>query len=179
MHRKKLLDELLRYSALPHFTLEEKLTLKKFFEFIENEKNCFERSNIGHITASAWSVSLDKKKVLLTLHKRFNSWYQLGGHADGDNDCSRVALKEAMEESGISNLNFITKDIFDIDIHSVPSSCKYHYDVRYLLIASSDEPYRISEESNDLSWVPFNKLYEYSNSESMNRMNEKFKKYFI
>lgn len=179
MHRKKLLEDLNSYSLSAHFTNEEIPFLEKFLDFIKREEKCFERSTCGHVTASVWIVSSDKQSALLTLHKKFNAWFQLGGHADGDWDCSRVALKEAQEESGIENFSFITSGIFDIDIHPIPSACAYHYDVRYLLLAPYNTSYKVSHESLDLAWVNSDKIFEYSESRSVNRMNEKFKKYFI
>jgi 8-oxo-dGTP pyrophosphatase MutT (NUDIX family) len=55
----------------------------------------------GHFTGSAWLVSGDGLRVLLTHHRKLGRWLQLGGHADGDRDLARVALREAEEESGL------------------------------------------------------------------------------
>ena len=44
------------------------------------------------------------QRVLLTHHRKLDRWLQLGGHADGDRDLARVALKEAEEESGLAGL---------------------------------------------------------------------------
>jgi len=51
----------------------------------------------GHITASAWVVDRAGTMALLTHHRKLGRWLQLGGHADGDPDVRRVALREAME----------------------------------------------------------------------------------
>ena len=72
-------------------------TLDRFIKFIEQNPNCFERSNKGHITGSAWIVNHDNSKVLLTHHRKLNLWLQLGGHADGEPDTKAVSLKEAQE----------------------------------------------------------------------------------
>ena len=57
---------------------------------------CFLKDNYdGHFTGSAWIVSTDKDKILMTHHKELGMWLQLGGHADGENDLLKVALREA------------------------------------------------------------------------------------
>ena len=111
----------------------------------------------GHFTGSAWVASADGERVLLTLHRKLGRWLQLGGHADGDSDLARVALREATEESGLEGLT-VERAIFDLDRHSIPAHghepAHVHYDVRYVVRASTDEAYRISNESIDLRWWP-------------------------
>lgn len=126
--------------------------------FITSAPDCFERSHTeGHITGSAWLVNPSGEKVLLTLHHKLQRWMQTGGHADGDPDTLRVALREAEEESGIPGIHPVSPEIFDIDIHLIPARpakgepAHYHYDVRYLL-RSPHEEFAISEESDALAW---------------------------
>ena len=47
----------------------------------------------AHLTASAWVVSPDRKKVLMIYHNIYRSWAWLGGHADGMTDLRAVAEK--------------------------------------------------------------------------------------
>ncbi len=138
--------------------------IQEMIDFIEKNPNCFERSNLsGHVNGSAWVLSPDEKKVLLTHHKKLNRWLQLGGHSDGEDNTWNVALREATEESGISNIQFVMKEIFDIDIHTIPENPKKnepehkHYDVRFLLKAPTEE-FVMSEESNSLKWVSASEL---------------------
>ena len=56
----------------------------------------------GHFTASAWLVSADGRRALLTHHRKLDRWLQPGGHADGDRDLARAALREAEEEIGLN-----------------------------------------------------------------------------
>lgn len=174
MHRKKLLDQLDQYKKTNLFMTEEREIFDRLMAFIGNNQNCFERSNIGHITSSIWIVNHQKDAALLTHHRKLNMWLQLGGHNDGAHDCKAVALKEAREESGIENLEFLRDGIFDIDIHPIPGACAYHYDIRYLLIAPKGSFFTVSEESNDLAWIPFEQITNYSRERSVVRMNEKF-----
>ena len=55
----------------------------------------------GHLTGSAWIVSPDRRRTLLTHHRKLDRWLQLGGHADGQADLLAVAAREAKEESGL------------------------------------------------------------------------------
>jgi 8-oxo-dGTP pyrophosphatase MutT (NUDIX family) len=51
---------------------------------------------VGHLTASAWVVNPAKTHVMLTHHRKFNCWLQLGGHVDeGDESLLTAALREA------------------------------------------------------------------------------------
>jgi 8-oxo-dGTP pyrophosphatase MutT (NUDIX family) len=73
--------------------------------FVEAHPDCLLRSCApGHLTGSAWIVSPDRRRTLLTLHRKLGKWLQLGGHADGDPDLLAVALREAREESGLARL---------------------------------------------------------------------------
>ena len=80
---------------------------------------------------------------------------QLGGHADGDQDLARVALREAEEESGLSGLR-LEPGIFDLDRHRIPEHkdvpAHWHYDVRYVVRAGDSEAFVVSEESHALAW---------------------------
>lgn len=138
---------------------ERRETAERMMRFIADTPSCFERSHeSGHITGSAWLLSPDGKKALLTLHRKLGLWLQPGGHADGDSDTLRVALREAEEESGISGICPVSHRIYDIDIHTIPPHPKdgtpehLHYDVRYLLRAPHEQ-YRISAESKALAWL--------------------------
>lgn len=179
MHRTPLLNDLDAYQANGLMLPEETESLSKLLNFINTNPHCFERFNKGHITSSIWIVNHDGSEALLTHHKKLNFWLQLGGHNDGDNDCRAVALKEAEEESGILGLEFITTNIFDIDVHAIPSSCEYHYDMRYLLRAPKDAQFIVSEESHNLAWINREKIGNYSTERSVLRMAEKFERYFL
>ena len=137
---------------------EQKITADRMIDFVRSTPHCFERSHAaGHMTGSAWLLNPAGDKALLTLHHNLQRWMQTGGHADGDPDTLRVALKEAEEESGITGIVPISGEIFDIDIHLIPARpakgepAHFHYDVRYLLRAPHEQ-YAISHESDDLAW---------------------------
>src|ERR1019366_3306840 len=115
--RTPLLDKLRAYrpSDAHEARMAEQLRL-----FVEAHADCFERSlAIGHVTGSAWIVDRDRTHTLLTHHRKLDKWLQLGGHADGDLDILRVALREAREESGLEAIRPVSEEIFDVDIHTI------------------------------------------------------------
>ena len=179
MHRRPLLDLLERY-ALVHPS--ESGVVERMRGFVEAHEDCFERSCLeGHVTGSAWILSDDHERVLLTHHAKLGRWLQLGGHSDGDPDPFRVALREAREESGLRELLLFDPDgdpfPLDIDIHEIPSRAAepahLHYDVRYLLVAAPGQRLVRSDESRELRWVERSRLRELSRERSLLRLEEK------
>ncbi len=175
MHRESLLELLRRYGK--RHPGEEDRT-NQFIDFVERNSDCFERSlQEGHVTGSAWIVDLSEKNTLLTHHRKLNIWLQPGGHADGNHDVMAVALQEGLEETGLSELEAVTPEILDLDIHGIPARkdepSHFHYDVRFLLRQCGSDEYVVSEESHDLAWVPMEKLEDYTVEWSMRRMRRK------
>jgi len=129
----------------------------EFGTLLDDPENPFLRERLaGHFTGSAWLVSADGARVLLTHHRKLNRWLQLGGHADGVRDLARVALTEAEEESGLAGLVLEDGELFDIDKHWIPERPDvpghWHYDARYVVRAIGSEVFAISEESLALAW---------------------------
>lgn len=132
--------------------------LDRFLELAGEGLPAFRRRRLaGHFTASCWLVSADGERALLTHHRKLDRWLQPGGHADGDADLARVALREAREETGVRELA-VEGGIYDIDRHRIPARGDtpghWHYDVRYVIRAGTDERFVVSDESHDLAWRP-------------------------
>lgn len=130
--------------------------LELFRDLARLSPDCCERTFLaGHFTGSAWLVAADGLRVLLTHHRKLDRWLQLGGHADGDSDLARVALREAEEESGLSGL-VVEPQPFDLDRHAIPARGHepehWHYDVRFVMRATGSEDFVVGEESLDLAW---------------------------
>lgn len=154
-------------------------TVARFIAFLAAHPDGFARElKIGHVTGSAWVVNRAGTHVLLTHHKKLNLWVQLGGHADGDSDVFRVARREAEEESGLTDLEPVGKDIFDVDVHRIPARGElpehFHWDIRYAFRATDSEAYRVSAESHDLAWIEIGALGALTQEESMLRMARKW-----
>lgn len=136
----------------------------------------FQRSRLaGHFTGSAWLVSADGRRVLLTHHRKLDRWLQLGGHADGDRDLAAVALREAEEESGLPGLRLESPALFDLDRHWIPARGQvpghWHYDARYVVRAGTDEGFKVGEESLDLAWRDITAIaVDAQTDESLRRM---------
>ena len=180
MHRIPLLNMLRAYQP---YDRDERDMYETLIRFVETENDCFDRSlQHGHVTGSAWIVDYSHSKVLLTHHRKLDRWLQLGGHADGDADILRVALREAREESGISDIRPMSEDIFDVDVHPIPARDAeprhLHYDVRFLLEADASSPLVVSSESKDLAWVSLSELTQLTTEQSIIRMMEKTLSHF-
>lgn len=146
--------------------------------FVEAHSDCLLRACVpGHLTGSAWIVSPDRARTLLTHHLKLDKWLQLGGHADGDGDLLAVALREAREESGLAVVRAVSTEIFDLDRHWIPARKTdpghYHYDLRFLIEADPRESLEISSESKDLAWVELERVSALNPEESMARMVRK------
>lgn len=150
---------------------------QKMLQLLEFEPLCYSRELFeGHFTASAFIVNTDCTKTLLVKHRKLNKWLQPGGHCDGEQNLLKVAIKEANEETGISNFES-NSEIFDVDIHIIPERKgvpeHLHFDVRFLLIAIEAEELKISDESIDLQWIPLDQIENFNPEPSIMRMVNK------
>ncbi len=171
MHRNQLISLLNNYR-------DDIETRDRILKFVREHSSCFERQNsYGHITSSSWLLSSDLNRVLLTHHRKLDKWLQPGGHCDGESDVPASALREAVEESGIEQWDFLSADIFDLDIHLIPARKNdpehFHFDVRFAFRAAGSEEYTVSEESHDLAWVPLTEIQQYTEEDSILRMVNK------
>ena len=58
-----------------------------------------------HVTGSALIVHPASGRVLLRWHQRQQAWLQVGGHGDpGESEPLEIALREAAEETGLTDL---------------------------------------------------------------------------
>jgi 8-oxo-dGTP pyrophosphatase MutT (NUDIX family) len=115
----------------------------------------WDRSSLLHATGSAIIVHPDSRRVLLRWHERQQGWLQVGGHADpGETSPFRVAMREAQEETGLTDLQSWPESarplLLQVVIVPVPAGrgepSHEHADLRYLLASSS--PRTAAPESN-------------------------------
>lgn len=156
---------------------EESIFIQDFLSLLA-ATTCYERTHLpGHITGSAWITTPERDSVLLVHHAKLNRWLQPGGHADGDENVLRVALREAEEETGLQTFKIVNELPFDVDIHLIPERkdfpAHHHYDVRFLVEAAREEKIVVSEESHDVKWVPLSELEHYTTEQSVLRMKAK------
>ena len=129
---------------------------------LETEKDIFTRENhLAHMTASAWIVNEQRTKVLMAYHNIYKSWSWLGGHADGETDLLKVALKEAREESGILHVKPVSEELYSLEALTVDGHVKkgayvsshLHLNVTYLFQAEETDALHIKEDENsNVSW---------------------------
>lgn len=149
----------------------------KTLDFVSTNDLFWQRENVeGHITASAWVVDKSCIKTLLIHHPKLLQWFQPGGHIEAlDSTLFDAALREATEETGLHDLEIVETQIFDIDVHLIPSHkgviSHYHYDIRILLKAVGEEPQsKIIDKIQDCQWVSLDNVSEYNDSKSVMRM---------
>jgi len=172
-------------------------SIKRYVPCNEQEKkdkeiiiNCMDKfddiltrnNEIIHITSSAFAVNRTRNKVLMVFHNIYNSWSWSGGHADGEEDLLAVAIREVKEETGVSNVFPISKNIISLDILPVQGHIrrgKYvsphlHASAAFLLEADESEPLIVKpDENSGVQWIPIDKIDKYSNEPHMKKVYNK------
>jgi 8-oxo-dGTP pyrophosphatase MutT (NUDIX family) len=177
MHRRELLDLLGRHRSR---FMEEAAYVRRAIHWVNAHENVFDRHLLpAHVTGSAWVVNPDRGHILLLHHRKHDQWFQPGGHADGDADVLRVALRECEEETGLAAdaIRLLQPQIFDVDIHDIPAGPEAprhaHIDVRFLVEIDDRRDIPGNHESHDVRWVPLHEVPRYNNNRSTYRMLEK------
>ncbi len=159
--------------------------------YMDTFEDVLTRNNkMCHFTASDWIVNKERTKVLMAYHNIYQSWAWTGGHADGDSELLQVALKEAREETGLTNLKVLSHVIYSLQILTVDSHIKngkfvpshLHLDCCFLLEADEKEKVRIKEDENsEVKWVNRNEAIHITKEEKMKpiyqKLNEKLMLY--
>ncbi len=166
---KILTDQIRTYKP---FNEQETSDQEILLKWLEGDEQILTRENkTAHLTASAWVVSPDRKRVLMAYHNIYHSWAWLGGHADGDANLHDVARKEVIEESGVSHLKFLSDEPFSIEILSVDGHVKrgqyvsthLHLNVTYLIEADpSQQTQSKPDENSAVAWIPVEEIAEKS-----------------
>lgn len=177
MHRRELLNLLDRHRTR---FMDEGAFIAQTRAFVQDHTDCFHCDLWpGHVTGSAWVVSPARTHVLLLHHRKHDQWFQPGGHADGDADILRVALRETSEETGLdpSHIRLARERIFDVDVHTIPESHRgprhTHYDIRFLVEMDDDIAIPGNDESHQVLWVALADVPRFNNNRSTLRMVEK------
>lgn len=141
---------------------QEACDQRRMVEYLQTRPHVLTRQDGAmHLTASAWLVNPARTHALMAWHNVYRSWSWLGGHADGDSDLLRVALREAREESGLQTVQPVMEDIFSVEILTVDGHEKrgeyvgshLHLNVTYLLEADDRQPLSIRpEENSGVQW---------------------------
>ena len=162
---------------------QEKVDKKLMLDFIKTNNNTLSRENLAaHFTASAIVVNDKLNKVLFIHHNIYNSWAWVGGHNDNDPDFLNVALKEAKEETGLTNIKpVVTKPIM-LDVLNVNNHIKngkyvpdhLHLNLCYLLVADEFEQTKIKvDENSGVRWFLIEEVLNYVSEEKMKKVYQK------
>ena len=128
---------------------QEQRDREAMLEFLAVHEDAFLRKNLtAHMTASAWVLSRDRRRVVMVYHNLYRSWSWTGGHADGDRDLLAVAMREVTE--GIFSLECLTVDGHEKRGQYVPSHI--HMNVTYLLAAEDDALREKPDENSGVAW---------------------------
>jgi hydrolase, NUDIX family len=125
------------------------------------------KNEFGHFTASSWAVNKNRTKVLMIYHNIYKSWAWTGGHADGESDLLKTAVRELKEETGVENVKILKNDIFSLEIICVNGHVKrgnyvpshVHLNLTYLLEVDENELLKIkADENSGVKWIDINDI---------------------
>ena len=152
---------------------QEENDKKLILEFIKNNDNVLYRENeYAHMTSSGLIFNDKLDKILMVHHNIYNTWSWTGGHADGESDLLKVAVKEAKEETGVADINVLDEDIITLDILPVVPHVKrgkfvsghIHFCISYALSADENSSTRAKlDENSGVKWIKIDELEKYSN----------------
>ncbi len=162
-----------------------------FLTLLKQNTPLFDRQLPAHFTSSAWVIDHTKNNILLAYHNLYNAWAWLGGHADGERDLLKVALKEVKEESGLQHVEPLSENIFSVETLTVNGHEKrqayvpshLHLNVTFLLTADQNQPLSKKEDENsDVQWFPLEKAVQKSSEKWMRtriyqKLNEKLQSF--
>ena len=164
-----LLSDIRNYKPINEQEERDKAVM---LDFMTNNPDCLNRSNqVAHFTTSIWTVNKERTKTLMVYHNIYNSWSWIGGHADGEENLSKVAMRELQEETGVKNAKLVSDDIFSLEILTVDGHMKkgvyvpshLHLNITYLAEADEKEMLLVKEDENQaVKWWTFEEALKVS-----------------
>ena len=124
------------------------------------------------ITATVYIIN--SNRVLLHMHKKYNTWFPVGGHVETDEFPHQAAIREAKEEAGL-DIQLIKTEfapyINTARVERIPSPfCIYRengkddddfFDFIYVATSDTDIPSPNEGESKVFKWFSLEELLEY------------------
>jgi 8-oxo-dGTP pyrophosphatase MutT (NUDIX family) len=137
----------------------ETADVRRLRELTDVTADLWRRALPLHVTASALIVHPATGRVLLRWHQRQQGWLQVGGHGDpGETDPLAIAVREAVEETGLTDLApWPDAGIKHVVIVSVPAGkgepAHEHADVRFFMATGRPDTARAENEHAPLRWL--------------------------
>lgn len=164
------LEAIEKYQAISE---QEKNDQRIMLEHIKNHGDLTlkREQEIAHFTSSSIILNEEKTHMLMIHHNIYKTWTWTGGHMDGEEDFLQVALREAREETGLSQLKVFSEAICSLDILPVWGHIKrdsyvsahLHFNASFIFIASREDSLKIKpDENSDIKWVPLTEVNEHS-----------------
>ena len=141
---------------------EESADVERLRRLVAEHADAWTRASPLHVTGSAVVVHPPTRRVLLRWHDRMQAWLQVGGHADpGEVDPYAIALREAREETGLSDLvawpDALEPRVIQVAVVPVPAGKgepeHEHGDIRYVLATERPESVVAESASAQLAWL--------------------------
>lgn len=124
------------------------------------------------ITATVYVIN--NEKVLLHQHKKYKTWFPLGGHIEEDEFPHEAALREVKEESGFDVTLIETELAPEIELarvkripapfcllHEGIGSVEHFFDFIYIAVTTEIVPHPESNESKEFKWFSYAELQDY------------------
>lgn len=137
----------------------EEADVARMRRLAEAEADPWLRSLPLHFTSSALIVHPGSMRILLRWHQRQRLWLQVGGHGDpGETDPLTIALREAEEESGLTDLapwpDAGLRHLVICDVAPGKGEPAHeHADLRYFLATDHPENARPENPDAPLRWL--------------------------
>ena len=157
-----LIDDIRAYEPFNEQEVVDRLVILRA---LADDPHVFDRSAPAHMACSIWTVDTAKQRTLMVYLNLYDSWSWIGGHADGERDLARVALRELEEETGVAGARLVPSGpggIFSLEVLTVDGHEKrgryvgshLHLNVTYLAVASPEEPLPVKpDENSGVRWV--------------------------
>ena len=129
-----------------------------------------------HLTASALIVDPGTGQVLLRWHRRQQAWLQVGGHGDpGESDPLAIALREAGEETGLTDLApWPDRRLRHVAVVPVPAAgdepAHEHADLRFVFATGDPGAARAEAPDAPLRWLPAREALEATSEANLREM---------
>ena len=146
--------------------------IKKWIETY-GEDALLTRMEEGHFTAAGFIFNPQRTKTLMVYHNIYNSWAWTGGHADGERDLLKLALREAEEETGVKCIPIdgvaCMADILPVKAHikrGEPVKAHVHLNLTFALECEESAVTRIKpDENSGVGWIDLGRLEEHISPE--------------